>query len=229
MVAAGNCQWFLDAMAALGHQVWIGDAVKIRASDARQQKHDRRDAALLLRLLMEGRFPRIWTPSSEQKDLRQLLIHRHKLERLRAQAKNGLQHLALNRGLQKQRRLWSKTGQALLRDLALPPWASRRQEPVALSSRSQDRGSRRKIMADVQVVSMVGGTIRSPSNDYCETSSVLVLHLLWQSRGVQTIARMNCALTTPSFSSRGTRKRREPLRTRRWSPALIQARPVRRA
>ena len=137
MEAAGNCQWFLDPMAALGHQVWIGDAANIRANDARQQKHDRRGAALLLRLLMEGRFPRIWTPSSKQKDLRWLLIHRHKLERLRTQAKNGLQHLALNRGLQKQRRLWSKTGQALLRDLALPPWASRRREPAALSSRSQ--------------------------------------------------------------------------------------------
>jgi len=41
---------------------WIGDAAKIRASDVRAQKHDRRDAALILKLLREGRFPRIWTP-----------------------------------------------------------------------------------------------------------------------------------------------------------------------
>ena len=74
----------------------MGDAAKIRASDVRQQKHDRRDAALLLKLLLDGRFPRIWVPSSEQKDLRQLLIHRHKLVRVRAQVKNELQHLALN-------------------------------------------------------------------------------------------------------------------------------------
>ncbi len=33
----------------LGHDVWIGDAAKIRASDSRQQKHDRRDAALILK------------------------------------------------------------------------------------------------------------------------------------------------------------------------------------
>ena len=130
MESTGNCQWFVDAMGALGHEVWIGDAAKIRASDARRQKHDRRDAALLLQLLMDGRFPRIWTPSSEQKDLRQLLIHRHKLVRLRAQAKNGLQHLALNQGLQKKRRLWSKNGQTLLRELPLPPWASRRREDL---------------------------------------------------------------------------------------------------
>jgi transposase len=126
MEATGNCQWFVEMLAALGHEVWIGDAAKIRASEVRQQKHDRRDAALLLRLLMQGRFPRIWTPTSEQKDLRQLLIHRHKLVRLRAQAKNGLQHLAMNQGLQKKNRLWSKDGQKQLHELPLRPWASRR-------------------------------------------------------------------------------------------------------
>jgi hypothetical protein len=85
MEATGNCQWFLELLAKLGHEVWIGDAAKIRASDARQQKHDKRDARLLLQLLAENRFPRIWVPSREQKDLRQLLIHRHKLVRIRVQ------------------------------------------------------------------------------------------------------------------------------------------------
>ena len=106
------------------------DAAKIRASEVRQQKHDRRDAALLLRLLCEKRFPRIWTPSSEERDARQLLIHRHKLVRLRAQVKNGLQHLAMNRGMQKKRRLWSAAGQQALRELALQPWADRRREDL---------------------------------------------------------------------------------------------------
>jgi transposase len=113
-----------------GHEVWVGDAAKIRASDVRQQKHDKRDAALLLQLLMEGRFPRIWTPSSQQRDMRQLLIHRYKLVRLRAQAKNGLQHLAMNQGVQKKRHLWSKAGQKVLRELPLAPWASRRREDL---------------------------------------------------------------------------------------------------
>jgi transposase len=130
MEATGNCQWFVEMVKAAGHEVWIGDAARIRASDVRQQKHDRRDAALLLQLLLEGRFPRIWTPSNEQRDLRQLLIHRYKLVRLRAQAKNGLQHLALNQGLQKKRRLWSAAGQKLLRELPLQPWASRRREDL---------------------------------------------------------------------------------------------------
>ena len=90
MEATGNCQWFVEAVQRLGHELWVGDAAKIRASDARQQKHDKRDARLLLQLLAEERFPRIWIPSRAEKDLRQLLIHRHKLVRIRVQVKNGL-------------------------------------------------------------------------------------------------------------------------------------------
>ena len=82
MESTGNCQWFVEMATTAGHDVWIGDAAKIRASEVRQQKHDRRDAALILKLLLEGRFPRIWTPSGEEKDLRQLLIHRYKLVRI---------------------------------------------------------------------------------------------------------------------------------------------------
>lgn len=78
MESTGNCQWFVELVTALGHELWIADAAKIRASDVRQQKHDRRDAALILKLLLEGRFPRIWVPSGPEKDLRQLLIHRYK-------------------------------------------------------------------------------------------------------------------------------------------------------
>lgn len=138
MEATGNCQWFLELLTRLGHEVWIGDAAKIRASDARQQKHDKRDARLLVQLLAEERFPRIWVPSREQKDLRQLLIHRYKLVRIRAQVKNGLQHLAMNQGVQKKSRLWSKAGQQMLRELPLMPWASRRREDLLKMLRELD-------------------------------------------------------------------------------------------
>ena len=130
MEATGNCQWFVEMATAAGHEVWIGDAAKIRASDVRQQKHDKRDAALLLRLLAEERFPRIWTPSSQQRDQRQLLIHRYKLVRVRAQVKNELQHLALNQGVQRKRKLWSAAGQKVLREIPLKPWAGRRREDL---------------------------------------------------------------------------------------------------
>ena len=69
MESTGNCQWFVEMATTAGHDVWVGDAAKIRASDVRRQKHDRRDAALILKLLLEGRFPRIWTPSGEEKEL----------------------------------------------------------------------------------------------------------------------------------------------------------------
>ena len=119
MESTGNCQWFVEMATTAGHDVWIGDAAQIRASEVRQQKHDRRDAALILKLLMEGRFPRIWTPSGAEKDLRQLLIHRYKLVRIRAQVKTELQHLAMNQGVTRKRKLWSKAGEKVLRELVL--------------------------------------------------------------------------------------------------------------
>ncbi|MGA9564963.1 MAG: transposase [Candidatus Korobacteraceae bacterium] len=81
--ACGNSQWFVEMLQRLGHEVWIGDAAQIRASYVRKQKTDKRDAAHILRLLLENRFPKLWTPSAEQRDVRQLLLHRHKLVEIR--------------------------------------------------------------------------------------------------------------------------------------------------
>jgi len=124
--ATGNCHWLTDLLDELGHEVWVGDAAQIRASCVRQQKTDKRDAAHILKLLVEGRFPRLWVPDREQRDLRQLLVHRHKLVEIRARVKNGLQHLAMNQGVQRKARLWSAAGQQVLRALPLQPWAARR-------------------------------------------------------------------------------------------------------
>jgi transposase len=108
----------------MSHEVWVGDAAQIRASYVRKQKTDRRDCLHILKLLLEGRFPRLWMPNREQRDLRQLLIHRHKLVEIRTRVKNGLQHLMLNQGVQKKQRLWSRAGQKALRDLALAGWTA---------------------------------------------------------------------------------------------------------
>src|SRR5205807_4166707 len=107
-------------------EVWIGDAAKIRASCERKQKTDRRDAELLVKLLDEERFPRIWVPTPAERDARQLLLHRHKLVRMRTHLKNQLQALALNQGVQRKRKLWSEAGRKQLEALPLLPWASRR-------------------------------------------------------------------------------------------------------
>ena len=130
MEATGNCHWLVDLLAELGHELWVGDAAQIRASCVRQQKTDRRDAEHIRILLQEGRFPRIWMPSSEVRDLRQLLLHRYKLVTIRARVKNELQHLCLNQGVQRQHKLWTKTGQQVLRELPLKPWAARRREDL---------------------------------------------------------------------------------------------------
>src|SRR5437879_13362033 len=128
--ATGNCQWFLDLMTELGHQAWVGDAAQIRASYVRKQKTDKRDAAHILKLLVEGRLPKLWTPDREQRDQRQLVLHRHKLVEIRSRVKNELQHLSLNKGMQRKGKLWSQAGQKLLRELPLKPWAACRREDL---------------------------------------------------------------------------------------------------
>ena len=130
MEATGNSQWFIELVQDLGHEIWIGDAAQIRASYVRKQKTDKRDAAHILKLVVEGRFPRLWTPDREQRDLRQLVLHRHKLVTIRSRVKNELQHLSLNKGMQKKRTLWSQAGQKLLRELPLKPWAACRREDL---------------------------------------------------------------------------------------------------
>jgi transposase len=130
MEATGNCHWLVDLLGELGHELWVGDAAAIRASYVRQQKRDKRDAAHILKLLVEGRFPRIWMPSSEVRDLRQLLLHRYKLVMIRARVKNELQPLCLNKGVQRKHKLWTKAGQQVLRELPLKVWASRRRDDL---------------------------------------------------------------------------------------------------
>ena len=130
MEATGNSQWFVEMVEDLGHAIWIGDAAQIRASYVRKQKTDKRDAAHILKLVAEGRFPRLWSPDREQRDLRQLVLHRHKLVEIRSRVKNELQHLSMNKGVQRKHKLWSQAGQQMLRELPLRPWASCRREDL---------------------------------------------------------------------------------------------------
>src|ERR1022692_169616 len=75
--ATGSMVWFVNLMEELGIECQVGHPAKIRAAEPRKQKHDRRDADLILTLLVENRFPAIWLPSKELQDLRALLRHRH--------------------------------------------------------------------------------------------------------------------------------------------------------
>ncbi|HVS88331.1 MAG TPA: transposase, partial [Candidatus Acidoferrum sp.] len=93
--ATGYSRWFERLLAELGIEVWIGDAAEIKTKRVRKQKTDRQDAQLLLKLLLENRFPRIWVPNPENRDLRQLLWHRHRLVQMRTRIMNQLQKRGL--------------------------------------------------------------------------------------------------------------------------------------
>ncbi len=130
MEATGYSRWFERLLAELGIEVWIGDAAKIKTKRIRKQKTDRQDAQLLLKLLLENNFPRVWVPSPENRDLRQLLWHRHRLVQMRTRIMNQLQALAMNEGQRRKKKLWSEQGRAQLEKLPLATWASRRRQDL---------------------------------------------------------------------------------------------------
>jgi transposase len=130
MEATGYSRWFERLLAELGFELWIGDPAQIKAKRVKKHKTDRNDGRLLLRLLREDNFPRIWIPSPENRDLRQLLWHRHRLVQMRTRIMNQLQALAMNEGKRRKGKLWSESGRAELEKLALAPWASRRRRDL---------------------------------------------------------------------------------------------------
>jgi transposase len=130
MEATGYSRWFERLLAELGIEVWIGDAAKIKTKRVRKQKTDRQDAQLLLKLLLENNFPRVWVPSPENRDLRQLLWHRHRLVQMRTRIMNQLQALAMNEGKRWKKKLFSEQGRAQLEKLPLALWASRRRQDL---------------------------------------------------------------------------------------------------
>ena len=130
MEASGHARWFEGLLAELTFELWIGDASEIRAKRVRKQKTDRQDAQHILQLLMENRFPKIWVPSGENRDLRQLLWHRHRMVQARTRIMNQLQAVALNEGLRSKKRLWRDAGREQLESFRLSPWASRRRRDL---------------------------------------------------------------------------------------------------
>jgi len=130
MEATGYAQWFERMLAEQGHELWVGHASEIRAGVVRKQKTDARDAAHLLRLLLEKRFPRIWIPSPGERDTRQLLRHRYKLVCFRVSVKNQLHGLAMSQGVCRKKKLFTAKGREELEKLSLGPWASRRRQEL---------------------------------------------------------------------------------------------------
>ena len=130
MEATGHARWFERLLAELNHELWVGDSAQIKAMCVRRQKTDRRDAEHLLKLLWEDRFPRVWVPDPENRDLRQLLWHRHRLVQLRTRIMNQLQAVAMNEGVRRKKGLWSQSGRAQLESFRLAPWARQRRQDL---------------------------------------------------------------------------------------------------
>src|SRR3979490_897057 len=130
MEASGHARWFERLLAELNFELWIGDAAEIRTKRVRKQKTDRQDAELILKLMLEDRFPQIWVPSWENRDLRQLLWHRHRMVQARTRIMNQLQARALKEGLRCKKRLWGERGRQQLESFQLAPWANRRRRDL---------------------------------------------------------------------------------------------------
>jgi len=130
MEASGQAGWFERLIGELQFELWIGDAAEIQCRRPRKQKTDRQDAELILKLMVKDDFPRIWVPSWENRDLRQLLWHRHRMVQARTRIMNQLQAVALNEGLRCKKRLWRKHGREQLESIRLAPWACRRRRDL---------------------------------------------------------------------------------------------------
>ena len=130
MEASGHARWFERLLNDMQFELWIGDAAEIRTKRVRKQKTDRQDAQLLLRLMMEDRFPRIWVADAANRDLRQLLWHRHRLVQMRTRIMNQLHVVALNEGVRRKKALWRPAGRSELESLRLAPWAKRRRQDL---------------------------------------------------------------------------------------------------
>ena len=119
--ASGYSAWFEQMLAEVGHTIWLGNAAEIRRKAPRRQKNDRRDADLMLDLLLKGDFPRVHSFSEESRTVLRQLRYRHKLVKVRTIAKNSLHAIGINAGLPLHRRLLTETGIRQLQALPLSP------------------------------------------------------------------------------------------------------------
>ena len=64
-ILGGNEISAKELLESLGDRVLIGDAAESRRFAKRRQKNDRRDAGLILELLLKGKFPLVHRPTFE--------------------------------------------------------------------------------------------------------------------------------------------------------------------
>src|SRR3989475_7508700 len=119
--ASGYSPWFERMLEALGCEVWLGHATEIRRRARWRQKNDRRDAELILELMLHDEFPRLHRPAVQSREVLRMLRYRQKLIKMRTMSKNSLQAIALQAGLAKGSRLFTKAGQQELGTAEMSP------------------------------------------------------------------------------------------------------------
>jgi len=138
--ACGYTNWFEELVEELGHQLLVGDAAEIRRLARRRQKNDRRDADLLLDLLLHDEFPALFRYPPESRELLRQLRYRHKLVKLRTAVANSLHALAINCGISLRAQLLTSRGRARLQELRLSPIAAQqRNELLSLADELSQR------------------------------------------------------------------------------------------
>ena len=101
--ASTRAVWFENMLFESGHKLLVGDPVLIRKRAVSRHKNDRRDAELILQLMMRDEFPALWRRPPESNQVLEILRLRSSLVRQRTQVYNRLQALAHNVGLPKGR------------------------------------------------------------------------------------------------------------------------------
>ena len=119
--ATGYARWFHRLLEAQGHRLLVGDAYVIRKCALRRQKNDRRDAELLLDLLLHEDFPAVHVPAVASQEVLRLVRYRQRLVQMQTKLRNGVQAVALNHRLRLGWKLWSRHGQQQLQALPLDP------------------------------------------------------------------------------------------------------------
>ncbi len=100
--ASCTARWFENLMNDLGHELQVGNPTLIRSRARSRHKSDKRDADLILDLLLKDEFPALWRRGVEGQSVLEQLRFRHALVKHRTRVCNRLQALAHAAGLPKR-------------------------------------------------------------------------------------------------------------------------------
>ncbi len=75
--ATSKAIWFENLLAATKHKLVVGNPTLIRKKATSRHKSDKRDAELMLNLLIKDEFPRLWRRSAANNQVLDILKARH--------------------------------------------------------------------------------------------------------------------------------------------------------